>query len=259
MSDTKIEWCHKTWNPITGCGNSVISVGCERCYARRAAEGRFLRGRYGYDQVNPFQVTFHPDRLDKPLHWRKPRRVFVNSMGDLHHEDVPYEWLHRVYRVMEKTPRHTYLVLTKRPDHVQVYLPVGASSNVWLAVTVEDQRRADERVPTLLEIDAAVRFVSFEPLLESIANPPPKIDWAIIGPETGPGRRICRPEWMRGLIEYYSHLDVPIFVKAFPLPDGRISKNMADWPEWARRREFPKAPRVQSAIGTPQEMSRTCP
>ncbi len=168
-----IGWCDRTWSPITGC--SPISPACDHCYAERMSHR--LAGRFGYPADEPFRVTFHPDRLDEPLHWRKPQRVFVCSMGDLFHEDVPDEWIDRVISVCVSAAYddygpaadwHTYLFLTKRPERARLYWESRClydCDHIWLGVTVEDQQRADERIPILLDTPAAKRFVSCEPLL----------------------------------------------------------------------------------------------
>jgi len=199
MAKTNIEWTEETWNPVTGC--TPVSAGCEHCYARRMATR--LAGRCGYPKDEPFAITLHPDRLTQPLRWRKPRTVFVCSMGDLFHERVPSEFIDQVFAVMAACPQHTFQVLTKRPErmrdllvHEDVLCDIsraasnmaqhelisedrydaidealrGDSSiwpppNVWLGVSVEDQQTADERIPLLLQCPAALRFVSCEPLL----------------------------------------------------------------------------------------------
>ena len=178
---TKIEWATDTWNPITGC--SPISEACQNCYAERMAKR--LAGRCGYPKDEPFKVTLHPDKLDQPMRWKKPRMIFVCSMGDLFHEDVPEIEIIRVFAVMADA-QHTYLVLTKRPERMKEVLtspsiandvwlmtntgisedkPIWPLPNVWLGVTAENQARADERIPVLLQIPAAKRFVSVEPML----------------------------------------------------------------------------------------------
>ena len=189
-SDTKIEWTDATWNPITGC--SKISPGCDHCYAERMA-GR-LAGRCGYDAERPFKVTLHRDKLEEPMRWNKPRMVFVVSMGDLFHADVDEEWIASVYNTMRRCQNHTFQILTKRPARAldvlmrlrydsranRSYVAESADdkgyrlaggrgctglTNVWVGVTAEDQQRADERIPILLQIPAAKRFVSIEPML----------------------------------------------------------------------------------------------
>ena len=183
MAQTKIEWADAVWNPVTGC--TPISEGCQNCYAERMATR--LKGRYGYPEDEPFKVTLHPEKLKEPLKWKKPRRVFVCSMGDLFHEQVPDGYIAKVWEVMSNASQHTFLVLTKRPQRMEDFLarlgwythdrevnPAEAVldeggkytlKNVWLGVTAENQQRADERIPILLQIPAALRFVSIEPML----------------------------------------------------------------------------------------------
>jgi protein gp37 len=167
---TTIEWTDKTWNPITGC--TKISPGCRNCYAERMAKR--LAGRHGYPADEPFRVTFHPERLEEPLRWKKPQDVFVCSMGDLFHEDVPTGWVYHVFDVMAEARQHTFQILTKRPENIRGKLYEGRPRymaatdylpNVWLGVSAEDQKRADERSRWLLKVPAAVRLLSLEPLL----------------------------------------------------------------------------------------------
>jgi protein gp37 len=172
VGTTKVEWAQKSWNPVTGC--TKASPGCLNCYAERMAKR--LAGRYGYPAVEPFAVTLHPDRLDEPRHWKKPSRVFVCSMGDLFHADVPAEYVDEVFQVMADCPQHTFLVLTKRPENIQekLYGHIGLLGggdflpNVWFGVTAENQAAADARIPILLQTPAAKRFVSCEPLLDLV-------------------------------------------------------------------------------------------
>jgi protein gp37 len=172
---TKIEWAEETWNPVTGC--TPISEGCQNCYAKRMANR--LKGRCGYDADNPFKVTLHPERLDQPLCWKKPRKIFVCSMGDMFHEDVSGDFLYEIWGIMAQCPQHIFMVLTKRPEIMRawyndVFLRVNPLyrknplPNIWLGVTAENQARADERIPVLLQIPAAKRFVSIEPMLGPI-------------------------------------------------------------------------------------------
>lgn len=166
MADTKISWCDKTWNPITGC--TKCSPGCVNCYAERMSKR--LAGRCGYPKENPFAVTFHPDKLQEPMKWHKPSRIFVCSMGDLFHEQVKDEWIDAVFMTMDLSRRHTFMILTKRPERMREYLSgrthiirmVYPLPNVWLGVTVENQEQADKRIPFLLDTPAAKRFVSVE-------------------------------------------------------------------------------------------------
>lgn len=179
---TKIEWADEVWNPITGC--SPISAGCKNCWARRMAKR--LAGRYGYPEApHQFDVTLHPERLEQPLQWHKPRHVFVCSMGDLFHRDVSSGHTQRVFQQIAQTPQHTYLILTKRPHRMKMFFVNNTDvngylhmwngykakrpfPNTWLGVSVENQKTADERIPLLLQIPAAVRFVSYEPALGPI-------------------------------------------------------------------------------------------
>lgn len=167
MTKTNIEWATDVWNPVTGC--TKVSAGCKNCYAEKIAE-RFWGDRKFTD------VECHPERLEDPLRWKKPRRIFVNSMSDLFHESVPNWFIDDVFRVMANT-KHTYMILTKRPDRMNRYIwnrskyPSDGRAmlpNVWLGVSVENQQTADERIPYLLETPAAVRFVSVEPMLEEV-------------------------------------------------------------------------------------------
>lgn len=225
MSDTKIEWADKVWNPVTGC--TPISEGCANCYARRMANR--LQGRFGYDAHEPFKPTFHADKLDEPSRWTKPQRVFVCSMGDAFHDAVVWPWFVAMMETVERYPKHTFMFLTKRPHNAfhrfQDYGSVP--SNIWLGVTAENQRQADKRIPVLLRIPAVVRFVSCEPLLEPIILPGKNLlHWVIAGPETGPGRRLCKSGWILDLA----------------LQCGCAGISFFDKRENFIRREFPKEP-----------------
>jgi len=248
---TKIEWADETWNPVTGC--TKISEGCAHCFAKRMAQR--LAGRFGYPADDPFRVTIHEDKLDQPCHWPKPRRVFVCSMGDLFHEDVPESWISRVFGVIDQCRKagdqHTFMILTKRPERMAEYIgkwwendrhPAPVLSNLWLGVTAENQARADERIPVLLEIPAAVRFVSVEPCLSEVILEPylseydmrptytyyraaypgmeakpirafHGIDWVICGAETGPGARPMKLDWARSLCDQCAEGGTPFFFK----------------------------------------------
>ena len=179
MGKSKIEWTEATWNPLSGC--TKISDGCKNCYAEKMANRLKAMGAKGYE--NGFAVTLHPDRLDEPLKRKKPTMYFVCSMGDLFHEDVPSEFIRKVWIIMIEARQHTFQVLTKRPDRMAEFLkthaPVRAMTgetygkdflpkNIWLGVTAENQEEADKRIPILLDTPAAVRFVSVEPMLEAI-------------------------------------------------------------------------------------------
>ena len=297
---TKIEWVKnsdgtkgKTWNPVTGC--TKISEGCKHCYAERMSKR--LAGRCGYDKEEPFKVTLHQDKLDEPLHWKKPSKIFVCSMGDLFHDDVPDRFLDQIFAVMALCTGHAFLTLTKRPERMRGYIcdwqtpfriakaidalivdeqikqlcnivkgeqwaidtPIEwPPKNWWAGVTAENQQRADERIPILLQIPAAVRFVSVEPMLgpvdltqidiggnvwinsltgdcksyhpygglwkinESKNN---KLDWIICGGETGPGARPMRSAWVISLRDQCQEAGTPFFFKS--------------WGEWVRPSQMP--------------------
>jgi len=225
MGKSKIEWTEQVWNPVTGC--TPVSEGCENCYARRLAEGR-LRGRYGYDKYNPFEVTIHWHRISEPYSWRKPRRVFVCSMGDLFHESIITDDIHSLFRTMLFCSKHIFMILTKRPERMKNLLMDSSwrvGENVWLGVSVENQKRADERIPILLQISAAVRFVSVEPMLEPIdfTSYLSELNWTICGGESGPVRRLFNLDWARDLRDQCKEAEVPFFMKQVdkvqPIPD----------------------------------------
>lgn len=333
MSDTAIEWTDKTWNPVVGC--TKVSAGCKNCYAKQLHDQRHKAHREGKrvpDQyAKPFeQVQLMPDRLTDPLSWRKPCRVFVNSVSDLFHEDVPDGFIDRVFAVMGVAHWHTFQVLTKRPERMPHYfaetfqepatpagfvcgldipatpartedrwsrinaacddIPTGAIKercwapdgdligrpawprkpfpNVWLGVSVENQAAADERVPHLLATPAAVRFLSCEPLLgpvdlskwlkcewyageEKAANtiPPstyhparlrPRVDWVIVGCESGPRRRPMDEAWAASLVDQCRAADVACFVKQLDVK-GRVCGEADEFPQSLRLRTFPTA------------------
>lgn len=303
MGNTSIEWTDATWNPVTGC--TKVSPGCKLCYAERvfprtaAGQLTYVDGRPVLQELvdaglvfesevrqrNFTDVRTHPDRLEQPLHWKKPRKIFVNSMSDLFHEDVPFEFIDRAFAVMALTPQHTYQILTKRPERMLEYFKswdrwtwpdgdppnfgprvatacgsIGFSlgmaaeafhlmqhifqkplQNVWLGVSVENQLYADERIQILLQTPAAVRFVSYEPALGPVdftkithrlgpnsfetfnslyekdslnkGRPRPRLDWVIVGGESGPGARPFNLNWARSVIRQCRDANVACFVK----------------------------------------------
>lgn len=322
-SKTNIEWTDYNWNFLRGC--SRVSSGCVNCYAESVA-ARFSgiddKGKklpyFGLAQmVNgkprwTGEISFHEDILMEPLRWKKPRKVFVNSMSDLFHEKVTDEMLDKAFAVMALTPQHTYQILTKRPERMKAYFNGEARAriasrawandhrlrktpvdfiakdspmpwplpNVWLGVSVEDQKTADERIPLLLETPAAVRWISAEPLLGPIElhnyfytryemsglhHETEKLDWVVVGGESGPGARPFDIQWARDIIAQCKAAGVPVFVKQLganfidaengiggfqtktpeeygPLHRRLKSKkggDMSEWPENLRIREFP--------------------
>lgn len=250
MSHTsKIDWTDATWNPVTGC--TKVSLGCAHCYAER----QFPR-IYGHQEVEDTtssrrilrprrftDIMLHPDRLDAPRRWKAPRMVFVNSMSDLFHPDVPDSFIGQVFCTMAEAHWHTFQILTKRTvrmmrllQHPPRSFPVAMLTgdvlpNVWIMTSAEDQRSADERLPLLLQTPAAVRGISMEPLLEAIllnswpkrmylrtvgcdgAAVRPGLDWVIIGGESGPQARPMHPNWARSILQECASTGVPCFMK----------------------------------------------
>ncbi len=298
MGNTTIEWTNKTWNPVTGC--TKVSPGCRHCYAETVAR-RFPARFYADGQFVPWTVKaqreeakrltnlaselgtpfepsdyspvmLHPERLQDPLRWRKPSQVFVNSMSDLLHEDVPLEFIRQVFAVMAQARWHTFQVLTKRHKRLESLADIlDWPPNMWMGVSVENQRYAEERIPALLRTPAAVHFVSCEPLLSGLDLRPylipqcqecreagcykcdcddcadgAALDWVIVGGESGPKARPMNPEWILSLRNQCRTAGVAFFLKQlgsvlakrWRLKDSKG----ADWNEWPaalRVREMP--------------------
>jgi protein gp37 len=238
---TQIEWTDATWNPVTGC--SKITPGCDFCYAQRFSE-RF-RGVVGHPFGNGFDLTLRPERLAQPLRWRRPRRIFVNSMSDLFHKDIPKPFIDAVFDTMESADWHTFQVLTKRSSLMVRYLrdrygSAGlAPSHIWMGVSVEDAKNA-VRLKHLRAARASVKFVSFEPLL----GPVGKVDlvgihWAIVGGESGPHARPMAEEWAIEIRDQCRTTKVAFFFKQWggvrPKSGGRRLRGR----EW---NQYPVAP-----------------
>ena len=273
MSKTKIGWAEHVWNPITGC--TRVSTGCTHCYAERMAKRLQAMGKPGYqDAIDKNgrwtgRVSFVESALDIPLRRKRPTVYFVNSMSDLFHADIEFDWLDAIWSVMARCPQHTFQVLTKRasllPDRVQAMVDAyGVLPNVWLGVSVENQAAADERIPFLVRSPAAIRFLSCEPLLGPIdlsgrtvqgvwidqdyANLDPglgeiveqdgwPIHWLICGGESGPNARPMAPQWARDLRDQCLEAGLPYFFKQWGnnLP-GELDPNEPDkmfpWRNW---------------------------
>ena len=265
MSDkSAIEWTDATWNPVRGC--EKVSPGCAHCYAETFAE-RF-RGVPGHPYEQGFDLRLVPEKLTEPLSWKKPRRVFVNSMSDLFQDGVPDDFIDRVFAIMALTPQHTYQVLTKRPERMHAYMnapdvrqrvALAAAKidgdpapemvvrfwpllNVWLGVSVENQHFADERIPLLLQTPAAVRFISAEPLLGPVdlsaylpvltiggVEMERWLDWVIVGGESGPKSRPFDVAWARSIIAQCKAAGVPVFVKQLGARVQIASSPLAEW------------------------------
>lgn len=312
--NTGIQWTDATWNPIRGC--SRVSEGCRNCYAERMAarfngkgmpyEGLAIRSEITTSKTFKSsswtgEVRFIEEHLEDPLHWKKPRRIFVNSMSDLFHEKVSDAVITTIFDVMNRSRRHTFQILTKRPKRMMEFLseyPPGLKDsmkilrsqmplpNVWLGVSVEDQKTADERIPLLLQTPAAVRFISYEPALGPVTprgitkgwcpthdfpggfchgpcKDDVRLDWVIVGGESGPGARPFYIQWARDIIGQCKEAGIPVFLKqlgaqpfdvckkehclepvrkhnsVFPLKD-RKGGDWSEWPEDLRVREFPE-------------------
>lgn len=259
MADkSKIEWTDATWNIVTGC--SKVSQGCKNCYAERGWARLSANPKTVYYGRKFTDVKCHPERLDQPIRWKKPRRIFVNSMSDLFHECVPFDFIADVFWVMRCSKNHVFQILTKRPERMLEFYDFAKTSfwplpNVWIGVSVEDQETADERIPLLRDTPAAVRWLSMEPLLgqvdlSSILNQCDRvrcglqddplaaallnqgiasgnadairyIDWVVVGGESGPNARPTHPDWVRSIRDECLAANVPFFFK--------------QWGEWAPR------------------------
>ena len=297
MADTSIEWADKVWNPVVGC--TRVSAGCDHCYAIRVAARGMSAQHRGLTKLRPKdasrpgpdwtgEVRCLPQLLAVPLRWRKPQRVFVNSMSDLFHAQVPFEFIAAVFGVMAVANRHTFLVLTKRPERALAFFgwlddheygAFGAMEdamedegvcdgialdrpwplpNVHLGVSVEDQATANERVPVLLDCPAAVRWVSYEPALGPVdwtqwlapgwpgrCTDGPRLDWIVVGGESGPGARPCDVAWIRSIVEQCRAAGVKAFVKqlgsAWASANGgdRKGGDLSRWPTDLAIRELP--------------------
>ena len=217
MQRSQIEWTDATWNPVTGC--TQVSPGCAHCYAKTFAE-RF-RGVPGHPYERGFDLQLRPERLDQPLRWKKPRTIFVNSMSDLFHPDVPADYIADVFEVMHAALRHRFQVLTKRAERLAELAPsLPWPENVWMGVSVENQRWTS-RVAPLRETPAAVKFLSCEPLLGPLELELTGIDWVIVGGESGPGARPMSPEWARGVRDQCVEASVPFFFKQWGAHNAR--------------------------------------
>ena len=250
MSDkSAIEWTDATWNPVTGC--TKVSPGCAHCYAETIT----LRFKWG----GPFlpgksTIRLHPERLDAPGKWRTPRRVFVNSMSDLFHEEIPFEYVRKVFHKMETYDAHIYQVLTKRPERMLEFVEWDKQTerwpdHVWAGTSVENQYWADRRIPILQQIPANVRFLSVEPLLKSVDLSPylSSLQWVIVGGESGYRARPMNEQWAQRIRDDCVDVGVPFFFNQW---GGRTSKSGGrelDGREWD---EMPKeVTTVQEPVG----------
>lgn len=209
-TNSAIEWTEATWNPLTGC--TKVSPGCKHCYAERLALRLKAMGQANY--VNGFKLTMQEQALTLPLRWRKPRTVFVNSMSDLFHKDVPASYIHRVFDVMREAHWHQFQVLTKRADRLErLAEELTWAPNIWMGVSVENQDYTF-RIDHLRRTSAQIKFLSLEPLLGPLSNLNLKgIDWVIVGGESGPGARPMEPDWVRDIRNQCHKAKVAFFFK----------------------------------------------
>ena len=215
--NSKIEWTESTWNPVTGC--TKISAGCKNCYAERMALRLKAAGSPNY--ANGFRVTLHHHALDIPLRWKKPRTIFVNSMSDLFHKDIPFDFISKVFDVMRRASHHRFQILTKRSGRLlELNSRLTWPENVWMGVTVENDD-CRFRIDDLRQTAAAIKFISFEPLLGPIPNIDlESIDWVIVGGESGPNARLMKAQWAIDIRDQCLSADVPFFFKQW----GGINK-----------------------------------
>jgi protein gp37 len=223
MAETSIEWTDATWNPVAGC--SIVTSGCTNCYAMRMAarldamgvdKYRGLTRKSGARHVWTGRINLDESALGIPQGWKRPRRIFVNSMSDLFHERVPVEFVCRVWKVMQSTPHHTYQILTKRPERMGAVLSDGSFSvlsNVWLGTSVENSSVLS-RLDALRAVPSALRFVSFEPLIGSVAAADlTGIHWAIVGGESGPRARLMKETWLNEIHDLCERYGALFFFK----------------------------------------------
>lgn len=226
---TSIEWTETTWNPVTGC--TKISPGCKHCYAERLANRLEAMGQSRYR--NGFKVTLQRDIVDLPLNWREPRLIFVNSMSDLFHEEVPESYILKIFETMQITAWHTFQILTKRSDRLALLAPkLPWPRNVWMGVSVESPAYLF-RIRDLIKVPASVRFLSIEPLLESIPKIPLRgVDWVIVGGESGPGCRPMLRSWVCEIRDRCLNQQIPFFFKQWGGVRKKASGRVLDDKAW---------------------------
>ncbi len=224
-----IEWTQATWNPVTGC--TKISTGCKNCYAERMSKRLRAMGKTQYR--NGFKLTLQPDAIELPLKWKRPRVIFVNSMSDLFHKDVPAEFIERVFDVMNRCPQHTFQVLTKRPEITAELAPrLKWTPNIWMGTSIENALVL-HRVTSLQTVPAGIRFLSVEPLLGPIPRLPlTGIHWVIVGGESGPGARPMEVQWVRTIRDRCIAQNVPFFFKQWGGVNKKATGRILDGKPW---------------------------
>lgn len=236
---SSIEWTESTWNPVTGC--SKISLGCKHCYAERLAMRLRAMGQPNY--ARGFDLTLQEHMLELPLRWTKPQAIFVNSMSDLFHHDIPLEYIQRVFDVMRRADWHRFQVLTKRADRLlELDRKIHWTQNIWMGVSVEN-RTCFSRIDSLRKTRAHIRFLSLEPLLEDLGEfDLTGIDWVIVGGESGPGARPMSPSWVRNLRDLCLAAEVPFFFKQWGGTRKKINGRLLDGLTWDQMPEVPQKP-----------------
>lgn len=245
---TTIEWTNITWNPVTGC--TKVSQGCKHCYAERMAKRLEAMGSPRYE--HGFQLTIHADLVDLPRRWRRPRMIFVNSMSDLFHDDVPLQFIQRVFETMEACPQHVFQVLTKRSHRLREVAPhLPWPSNIWMGVSVEDNQ-VRHRIEDIRAVPALTRFLSCEPLIGPLTDLNLEgIHWVILGGESGPHARPMQPEWVRDIRDRCEKAQVAFFFK----PWGGVRKHVTGRElDGTHHDEFPDRI-VQPPFGEPGQRS----
>lgn len=239
MATSKIEWTQATWNPTTGC--TKISPGCKHCYAERMAIRLHAMGMEKYS--NGFDLTVHHDALEVPYQWKKPKLIFVNSMSDLFHEQMPLEFILKVMEVMREVNWHQYQILTKRSENLLALDPhIDWPENVWMGVSVENEKYA-YRIDHLRETGAKIKFLSLEPLL----GPLKKLDlrgmnWVIVGGESGPGARPMKYEWVTDIKDRCLDANVPFFFKQWGGVDKSKNGRVLEGTTWDEMPQFELTP-----------------
>ncbi len=232
---SKIEWTEATWNPVTGC--TKISEGCRYCYAEKLALR--LKAMNNPRYINGFDVTLHYDILNEPLKWYKPKMVFVNSMSDLFHEKVPFNFIEKVFKIIRIAQHHNFQILTKRSERLLQLAPFLIwPENLWMGVTVEMQEFL-YRISHLKQTPAKVKFISFEPLLGDIHKLDLReIDWVIVGGESGPNSRIMKKDWVIRIKDYALDIGVPFFFKQWGGKNKKKAGRMLEGKTWDQIPQF---------------------
>lgn len=239
--ESAIEWTDATWNPVRGC--TKVSPGCKNCYAETFAER--WRGIKGHPFENGFDLNIVPHKLNDPLKWKEPKKIFVNSMSDLFHKDIPLEYILRVFEIMRQTPQHTYQILTKRHERLlDLDSEIDWPDNVWMGVSVENFEYT-KRIAFLLQTHAKVKFISAEPLLGSLAestsdqafeimNTLDGLDWVIVGGESGRGARPINKEWVIEIRDACIGLNIPFFFKQWGGVNKKATGRLLDGEIWGQ-------------------------